>query len=65
MRIRNENHACVGQSNRNAKLKDTEVVAIRADHETGMTQTELAVKYGISQTNICNIIAGKTWRHLL
>lgn len=48
-----------GEENSASKLTNGQVVAIRADVRS---QTIIAAEYGVSQTTIHNIKAGKTWR---
>lgn len=54
----------VGAKNGNSKLTDDQVRDIRQLYVDGITQYELADKYGVSQALISNIVRGKTWKHV-
>lgn len=54
-----------GEAVSTAKLTATQVLAIRAAHNDGAAQSELAREYCVQQTTISAIVTGKTWRHLL
>lgn len=47
-----------------SKLTDADVLAIRANPD-GLTQHQLAERYGINRANVSMIITRKTWKHLL
>lgn len=52
-----------GANNNLAKLNWEVVLSIRKDYDTGLfTQKQLADKYNISDSNICNIVNYKTWK---
>lgn len=51
-----------GTEHPQAKLTDADVLTIRA--ATGVTQRELAERYGVTQTLISMIRRGKIWTHL-
>jgi HNH endonuclease len=54
-----------GSGNPNAKLTEADVIEIRALYPTGLhTQKELALRYGVNESGICNILARRTWRHV-
>lgn len=53
-----------GERNHGAKLVADQVREIRQLHDTGMTQTALAVRFGVRQTTISNIVLYKNWRHI-
>lgn len=53
-----------GTANRNAKLTDAAVLAIRAEYAAGATQTALGHRYGVSQTVIWRVVRRKAWTHL-
>lgn len=54
-----------GQDNTQAKLTDDQVRAIRSIYAGGkVTQNELAVRFGISQSSVSFIIHRKTWSHI-
>ena len=48
----------------NSKITATDVVCIRYAYAGGATQTSLATRYGISQTEVSNIVRGTTWQTL-
>lgn len=49
-----------------AKLTENDVRAIRMDRTVGgLSHSQLAKKYGVSMSNIRNIVMGRTWAHLL
>ncbi len=51
---------------RNHKLTEQEVIAIRAEYATGrISQRKLGAKYNVSGRNICTIVNGDGWKHLL
>lgn len=52
-----------GTESGNAKLTDADVISIRAAN--GVLQRELAARYGVDQSQISNIRAGKRWPHLV
>ncbi len=45
-----------GQEHPRATLTDHEVELIRQLAESGMTQTEIAAKFGVSKSCICKIV---------
>lgn len=49
-----------------AKLTTEDVLTIRRRFAAGgVMQTELAREYGVAKTNICSIVNGRSWQHLL
>lgn len=50
-----------GQNNSNAKLTDAEVAEIRTRYGPGVRIVDLAAEYGISKSQIWNIVSGKQW----
>lgn len=47
------------------KLTEAQVIEIRQRHnQGGITQNQLAIEYGVFNTNISMIVRRKTWRHL-
>jgi len=56
-----KNKAC-GERNGNSKMKIDDVVNVSTLYKTGISQANIAKIYGVSQTNIGNIINKKTWR---
>lgn len=54
-----------GEENGMAKLTEEIVKAIRADYKRGgVSQRELAVKYGISQPTVSHVVTGYVWGHV-
>lgn len=47
-----------------AKLTEADVIQIRALHADGVSQTEIAKQYGVSQVNIGRIVHRKNWKHV-
>jgi hypothetical protein len=50
--------------NNHSKLLNIHIPIIRKLHKRGISQTNIAKQYGVSQQLISNIITGKTWKHL-
>lgn len=48
----------------NEKLEPEQVHEVIAMAARGLTQAEIAKKFGLSQPTISHIVSGKTWRHL-
>jgi hypothetical protein len=62
-----QNNSCRerGESRHNSKLLNNEVIQIVDMLKSGtMTQREIASKFNISNTVVCNIKLGKSWRHI-
>lgn len=53
-----------GVLNVNAKLTEADVKALRRAYAGGVTQVQLARRFGIRQQNISQIVRGKTWVHV-
>jgi hypothetical protein len=53
-----------GERNAHAKLTKAQVIAIRRRRKAGETGKGLAMEFGVSQANICDIIKRRTWRWL-
>lgn len=55
-----------GERSGQSKLTSEQVIEIRRLYTQGsMNQHELAGKFNVTQANICSIVAGRTWRHLI
>jgi hypothetical protein len=52
-----------GEKNKRAKLRDADVLVIRRQVTEGVTQSSLAVEYGISPSLVNAIILGRKWTH--
>ena len=53
-----------GERNVRAVLTTEQVLAIRADHRSGLGYKRLAKKYGVTQSCAQHIITRRTWRHV-
>lgn len=63
--IRKQKHLSKGSKNNKAILKEESVLQLRIDYATGAySQREIAEKYGISFSNVYNVVSGKTWKHV-
>lgn len=58
-------HYRIGSERYGSKLNDEKVTEIRRKHQTGASYRSLGRKYGICDTTVKSICAGKTWKHLL
>lgn len=47
-----------------ARLRESDVVAIRAERAAGVTQDALAHRYGVSRTAVAHVVHGRTWAHV-
>jgi hypothetical protein len=55
----------VGARNPNAKLNKRKVTVIHKLHAEGLTQREIATVVGCSCANVCSILNGRTWGHVV
>lgn len=56
----------LGERNGFSKLKETEVIEIRALYATGLfSHRKLAVKFGVERSSIWRIVSQKSWRHVV
>lgn len=65
--VRNGHHggaSCPGERHRRAKLTESDVREIFALRQRGVSNLEIAALMGISSPNVCNILRGRTWKHL-
>jgi hypothetical protein len=54
-----------GERNRHASLTEIDVLNIRVRFDAGcVTQTDLAIEFGVLQSTIGRIIRGETWKHV-
>ncbi len=53
-----------GSGHGNSKLTEEQVREIRAAKELGDCAYDLAARYGISRTNVYDIVRRSTWRHV-
>lgn len=57
-------HGKSGEDNHFSKITTAHVQAIRDSYALGrLTQSEIATQYGISQSQVSNIVTKKHWRH--
>lgn len=54
-----------GHRNSQAKLLESQVLEIRSRKEKGELNKDLAKRFGVSTTTICDIHRGVRWAHLL
>lgn len=54
-----------GEKCAQAKLTETEVISIRAEHSVGTGIRALGRKYGVNHATIWEIVHEKIWKHLL
>lgn len=53
-----------GRANGKAKLTPNKVREIRTAYRNGASQTSLSREYGVKQSTIWQVLAGKTWKHV-
>jgi hypothetical protein len=53
-----------GERASSAKLTEADVVAIRRRYASGERRADLAREFGVTHTNVTDIVNGKTWTHL-
>lgn len=54
-----------GEANSFAKLTDDAVREIRRLSAAGLKPTEIGRRYGVERTSIKNVLAGRTWKHVV
>ena len=54
----------IGQGNYGMKLKEEDVVKIITAYSSGETQSSIAKRFGIHQTNVSKIVIGRIWSHV-
>lgn len=53
-----------GERNANSKIKAADVIEIRKQFSEGNTQQSIADRFGITQTNVSQIVLLNSWRHI-
>ena len=54
-----------GSNTASARLTEDDVLAIRAEYAAGgITQANLADKYGVAASHLSHIITGRKWKHI-
>lgn len=54
-----------GSKNPQAKLTDTQVIALRRDYISGVPRDVLSTRYGVSVESLSDYTSGRSWKHLL
>lgn len=54
----------VGEAHPHARLSAESVRAIRVAHGEGVSQTDLARRFGVSISSVHAVVTGKTWGHV-
>lgn len=62
--VRGRHVALSGEGNGFARLTSDDVLSIRHLIESGLPQTKIAERFGITQSNVSCIATGKTWGHV-
>ena len=57
-------NSSVGERHHNAKLKESDILAIRERRIRGETLQSIADDYGVSNVTIYRICSGKRWKHV-
>ncbi len=55
---------CRGSRHPNTPFLDTDIQAIRAEYRSGVSQADLARRYGVSPSGIHRIVHNERWKHL-
>lgn len=53
-----------GEQHGNSKLTKGDVIAIRAEHESGATLVSIARRYSVTPANVRSVIRRWTWKHV-
>lgn len=53
-----------GEAGGNSKLTEVQVLELRFRHDLGESQPDLAARFGISTSQVSNIVRGASWSHL-
>lgn len=53
-----------GERHHNSKLTSDKVLALRADHQAGLSYTKLSVRYGVAGATVADIVRRRTWSHI-
>ena len=57
-------HANRGQDNPRTRLSNGRVLEMRAQWRSGVSQTELAHRFGVHPSTVSRLVRGESWRHL-
>jgi predicted XRE-type DNA-binding protein len=60
---KNRSAPMAGQLNPRAKITPSDVAAIRGLYAAGLTQREIAARFGINQQSVSNVVTGVRWNH--
>ena len=61
---KNIEKASRGETHGKSKITSENVIEIRNLYSSGMSQRKIAKRYGISQSNVCDIVNRRTWKHV-
>lgn len=64
LRVKVEKRYSKGSKNGSSKLNEEQVRDVKALIKNGIPLKKIAQKYGVSQSTISDIKAGRTWNHL-
>lgn len=53
-----------GSRHRNAKVAEADVRAMREARAAGERLRAIGERFGLSESNVCRIVSGETWRHV-
>jgi len=59
-----EANCATGSRHGMAKLLEADVIRIRHMVADGVTQLRVAAIFGVQRSTICNIVSGRTWKHV-
>lgn len=60
----NKGRTCKGEGKANSKLKEGDVIKIRAKASSGNKLVDIAKVYGMSPSTISRVVSGKRWGHI-
>ena len=53
-----------GSKHHFTNLKEDDIIQMFLDLNKGLTRKEISIKYGLSYSNTCKILKGRTWGHI-